>query len=228
VLLRIVVARPGHHNFRGIINIPELTAKTFCESFLRAHDKARAAFTKDRWKEIWNSHRRELWNALMLWQPTPTFRPPEEIERSVLAETASDLGLEYGNGEPLRLDAVFVSKQQETWSPMLVAIEHENDCREFELEVRKLLSVRCQLKVGITYIFKSTAKRLRNPEYIRHIIGEEWAKISSVIGEDQKTEYLFLVGIEVPERQVELSWYAITFRGCEGTQKRTFEGATQI
>lgn len=204
--------------------MPELTAKTFCDSFLKSYDKARAAFTNDRWIHAW----RFEWNALMLWQPTETFRPPPEIQKSVLAETAFELGLSYRNGEPLRLDAVFSSQQEQTWFPMLVAIEHENDCRGFESEVTKLLSVRCPLKVGITYTYTSSERRQKYLEDIQQVIGEAFAKISSAVGEDQKTEYLFLVGAEVHEREKELSWYALSFRGSEGPQNQIFQPATQI
>ncbi len=192
------------------------TAKAFCERFLKSYSKLRAAFTDDeRWREIWTYQ----WNEVMLWQPTTTFHPPQEIQRSVLAQTADELGLHYENGEPLRLDAVF-SSDKKTWFPILVAVEHENNCRGFESEVTKLLSVRCSLKVGITYSYTSSAQRQQSLDDIQRIVKENFAKISNVVGEDQGTEYLFLVGTEVSERPRELSWFAIDFRASEGPERR--------
>lgn len=199
-----------------------LTAKTFCDTLLNSYSKVRAAFTdEERWIQVWTRE----WNALMLWQPTETFHPPQEIQRSVLADTAAELGLHYKNGEPLRLDAVFSGQQ--AWFPILAAIEHENNCSVFESEVTKLLSVRCLLKVGITYTYGSCKRRQRSLEYIEQIIKENFLKISRTIGEDQRTEYLFLVGIEVPERPKELSWYGLDFQAREGPQDRGFQRATR-
>ena len=200
----------------------ELTAKTFCDTFLKSYSKVRAAFTdEERWIQVWTTQ----WNALMVWQPTATFHPPQEIQRSVLADTAAELGLHYQNGEPLRLDAVFSGQQ--AWFPILAAIEHENNCSGFESEVTKLLSVRCLLKVGITYTYGSSERRQKSLEYIEQIIKENFVKISRAVGEDRRTEYLFLVGIEVPERPKELSWYGLDFQACEGPQSRRFQSATR-
>ncbi len=198
-----------------------LTAKSFCDAFLASYSMVRARFADEkRWQEIFTTR---AWNTIMLWQPTATYCPPQEIELSVLAETARRLGICYDNGEPLRIDAVFSTEK--CWFPMLVAIEHENDWRGFESEIRKLLSVRSALKVGITYT-GDTAKGQEFREKLAQTIEEDFAEESLIIGEDPKTEYLFLVGAESEKKEISC-WYSLHFRADTGARNLRFVPAVK-
>jgi len=192
-----------------------ITAEQFREAFLASYTKVRSCFSdRARWSEVFRA-----WNTLMLWQPTATYHPPEEIELSILGETAKRLGVSYQNGEPLRIDAVF-SAQRNDWFPMLVAVEHENDWRGFESEVRKLLSVRCPLKVGITY----TGESPKGEQYrarIARIIEEDFAEISNLAEEGPQTEYLFLIGAESDDKEISC-WYSLGFQARTGPDPRGF------
>ncbi len=102
---------------------------------------------------------------------------------------------------------------------MRVAFEHENDHRGFLQEIVKLLSVRCPLKVGVTYTLLFGERN--NPQARQEIlksIGEQvdrsFAMIQGVTGEDTTTEYLFLVGAEETVR--ELKWYKLRFSAATG------------
>lgn len=75
-------------------------------------------------------------------------------------------------------------------------LEHENLPRKFYEEIRKLLSVRTPLKVGITYALNEQGNYQRIPDRIRATVKEEFHKINGLIGEDPRTEYLFLIGLE--------------------------------
>ncbi len=81
----------------------------------------------------------------------------------------------------------------------MVAIEHENFATYFHSEVQKLLSVRCPLKVGITYTYSATKQRNNQLQRIENTIWKNWSEARKTIGEDARTEYLFLVGTEVHE-----------------------------
>jgi hypothetical protein len=203
-------------------NRSETTAKTFRAAFVASYAKARNSFAaKDRWNEMWHK-----WNDLMLSRPDERSRLPREIKTSVLAEVADELGLcypsEHRNRQPMTLDATFSNhaKNQDRF-PIKVAIEHENDWTGFESEIRKLLSVRCPLKVGITYSDDSPKGR----EYRQRIadnIQEDFEAIRLVIGEAPATEYLFLVGAESDDNEISC-WYSLDFRAGDGPQSRTFQ-----
>jgi hypothetical protein len=189
-------------------------AETFCNAFVDWYTRIRAAFSDERWKEIWSIHAN-----VVLWQPTERYRPPEEIERGVLAETARELNLFYRNGEPLRLDAVFSTRER--WFPISVAIEHEYSWSGFTAEIDKLLSVRCPLKVGITYVYGRRAKQESNMQRIEEWIKSSYSMVLATIEEDETTEYLFLIAAEAEEER-EVVWYALHFNAAEGPEKKTF------
>jgi hypothetical protein len=132
---------------------------------------------------------------------------------------ANDLGLTCHPGEPLRLDGVFTSADAPRWEwfPCIVAVEHENNPSTFGNEVRKLLSVRCPLKVGITYAMSSDT---RDPTRLCAGIAAEITKpfglVNQLLPEDGSTEYLFLVGVEMPVGQRELAWHSLHFRAGDG------------
>lgn len=139
----------------------------------------------------------------------------------MLAQTASELQLHYRNPEQLRLDAVF--SNQDLWFPIVIAIEHENAGGGFASEVMKLLSVRCRLKVGMTYPWSWCERRQKKLTDIERTIKEYCREISENIGEDPRTEYLFLVGTEVREREKVIEWYALHFRAGDGCDGATFD-----
>jgi hypothetical protein len=199
------------------------TAREFLGSFSEAYKKCSGIFTPERWKEIWTDTL--LWNSFMLWKTART--KPKELEHSVLALTAKRLGLEYWEREPFRLDGVFyapgASVEQNFPFPILVAIEHESDRRGFDTEISRLLSVRCPLKVGITYELSRIPRPSiceQNLSNLKLAIAGRHEEIGRVIGEDAKSEYLFLVGVE--EEDLRLAWWALSFQAADGPRKSQF------
>jgi hypothetical protein len=197
------------------------SAKMFREAFLASYVKVRDSFArKERWNEMW--HR---WNDLMLSRPDESSRLPREISASVVADVAGKLGLcypsEYRNRQPMTLDAALAdqSDNQDRF-PIKVAIEHENDWSGFDSEIKKLLSVRCPLKVGITYSDDSPKGR----EYRQEIAGyikDDFDEISLIVREDPATEYLFLIGAESDDNEISC-WYSLDFRAENGPGDQSF------
>jgi hypothetical protein len=119
----------------------------------------------------------------------------------------------------MKLDIALVERSAtEWWYPIRVAMEHENVASDFgDTEVPKLFSVRCPFKVGITYVQgQSPQKGLAK---IREHLRNRFDVISHVVGEDPRTEYLFLVGAPL----VVSSWYALDFRASEGLGNKDFQ-----
>ena len=147
--------------------------------------------------------------------------PPEtrKLGVSVLADVAVRLGLCWVSGEPMTLDIAFVEPSAAVWwYPIRVAIEHENVRSKFgETEIPKLFSVRCPLKVGITYVLAQTPNKGLGE--VRQHLKNKFDLISEIVGEDPRTEYLFLVG--APE--VVSDWYAISFLASEGPGNKSFQ-----
>jgi hypothetical protein len=206
------------------------TARAFRDAFISSYGKLRLAFTSDRWAECWSLHP----SAPVLALPSENDRLPPEIQKSLLTLTAEEMGVRYSVREQLHLDAVFSSKENSStrkgWFPILVAIEHENDRTGFETEVIKLLSVRCPLKVGITYsLYSEEAQVPGRLQEILTYIRVDFERIRSVVEEESRTEYLFLVGVELrkPEREIS-RWYSLDFRFCDGPQSRTFQLVEEI
>src|ERR1700722_8003160 len=189
------------------------TAKAFRDAFIASYDRFRRAYSADdRWRDCWELHPTEP----VLARPSQSDRLPPEIQESLLTQTAREMGLRYSAREQLNLDAIFSStrsSQEHEWFPILVAIEHENDRTGFETEVDKLLSVRCPLKVGITYsLYSEEAQVQGRLQEIATCVGERFKEIRSAIEEDPKTEYLFLVGVELREPCREISrGYSLDF-----------------
>ena len=204
------------------------TSEQFLNAFFEAYKRSRDIFTMETWQEVWT----KKWNEFILWK---NGKPPEPLDKSVLHQTAGKLNLEYWEGEPLKLDSAFYARESAPVGnlpfPILVALEHENDHRGFNHEIAKLLSIRCPLKVGITYTLlwgaTNTAEgRQSTLDLIRQEVCESSARISQVISEDPKTQYLFLVGCE--ESPLSLGWYALHFSGGQsptGTEFRLVQGA---
>ena len=119
------------------------SAKEFREKFLDSYRMARESH-RDEWDAIWTDTAR--WSNLMIYDPG-----------SVVKSVAEGLHLKCHQREPLSFDAVFVKPTNPPWDwfPVVVAIEHENNPKTFDGEVKKLLSIRCRLKVGITYVLSS-------------------------------------------------------------------------
>jgi hypothetical protein len=193
--------------------------RRFLESYNELHERLSSA---GRWEEIW----KKQWNGFMLWQQTGEWTPP--AGDSVLALTARKMNLQYNNGEPLRLDAAFCAlNNQHPWFPMEVAIEHENEARGFETEILKLLSIRCRLKVGITYTGYNYRTAKSGNERIREII-EDRFEIARRQGEEHSTEYLFLVGTDGWQDKddirprLECKWYELEFSAGKGLEDKEF------
>jgi len=206
-----------------------VSAVIFREAFLKAYRDIRQSFGDTEWKKSWHLGRKERgnWNDIMLYggafgQPAVltdtahSFAPPLQhcgIDRLVLWDR-----------EPLHLDAVFVPGDQTQWFPMLVAIEHENDPSNFSQEVRKLLSVRAPLKVGITYGFRPndpTETALRN-DFTRKVVDDVRQQFRLMdVNEDCNTEYLFLLGSCVGECAIE--WRSLTIGAGMNLEALAFE-----
>lgn len=203
------------------------TALEFVSKFLEAYNLTWTSLSQDEQKEIWVD--KDKWNRLMLWR---TARRPCNLDKTVLERTADAMGLEYYEGEPLHLDGAFYSKTHALAHrfpfPIIVAFEHENNHRTFDDEVVKLLSIRCRLKVGITYTqlegAANTARgRQRALEDIHQMILRDFNQIAEITGEDALSEYLFLIGVEI--RIHSLQWQALTFSAGNGTAGSSFSEA---
>ena len=191
------------------------TAREFCDAVVDSYTKVRVRFPdRERWRHVWAALSTQLWLAL------PSEKPPDEAPLSVLSETAASLHLVYAAREQLHLDAIFSSK--ETWFPIVVAIESENVHTTFEQEIRKLLSVRCPLKVGMTGFNTSPAGEAKKLQAIERTIKAKFREISSVIQEDPNSEYLFLVSVEFNGEKEISNWYSLDFRASEGPLNKTF------
>jgi hypothetical protein len=190
------------------------TARDFRDEFFGAYEKARTELqVNGAWpKKIWNN-----WNKFVLGD-----NPPRGVKKTLLARTATSLGLRYEKRERLGLDAVF-SKPSNSWFPIVVAIEHENTSDGFHEEVEKLMSVRCALKVGITLTLSAAANCKAKLNKIERTIMKSFQAVSEIAEEDHRTEYLFLVGTEVREKRNEISWYALNFSVPDGPRGKPFQ-----
>jgi len=148
--------------------------------------------------------------------------PKPWIEESVLAKTAKRLGLRYHTREMLRLDAIFSLGAE--WFPIIVAIEHENDYRGFVSEIIKLLSIRSPLKVGITYLYSREGREQTAIAHIEKLIAENFRNIAKIAPENERSEYLFLVGAENSSAPKQISrWYSLDFHACDDWQDKRFK-----
>ena len=118
--------------------------------------------------------------------------------KSVTQRTADKLGLEYCDVNQLQFDGLLCAKGcKSPFSPILSALEHENVHPGFDTEIWKLMSVRCPLKVGITYsINERNGKRHLLLEQLRERVMRHFEAVNHVVGEDPSTEYAFLLGCE--------------------------------
>jgi len=204
-----------------------VTAKQFLEKFLESYRECRNAFGDDQWERMCEGGQ---WNGFMMW----TTGQPGPLRESVLVQTAGKLGLSYAEGEPLTFDAVFHGGRDPDFAgpydvrfPMLVVIEHENDRRGIWREMQKLLSVRSPLKVLITYTERYFAREQRAQERLKEIgdvVKDHWERARRVLGREEATEYLIIVGDE-PEKG-KPSWYAMDFSGTEGPVTKEFQPAS--
>ena len=141
-------------------------------------------------------------------------------ESSVVRNTAKALGMRVHPGEPLRLDAVLSPQSSTSWFPIHVAVEHENAPLTLANEIRALASVRAPLKVIITY---ALCDYRRPDQIVRDLPGKiatELLSINFLLCENASTEYLFLVGKEHPEKEIQ--WWSMAFTSGEGLEGREF------
>jgi hypothetical protein len=172
-------------------------AKDFLAGFIAEFDAARQRHTDEAWAAAWSDS--AAWTRLML---------------PVIRSVAPRLALTCAPGEPLSYDAVFVRGGAEQWErfPILVAIEHENYWGRFEHEIGKLFTIRCPLKVGMTYLTLSQGQFDKVAGKIeRHI--EKWFGAIKP-AEDPDAEYLFIIGREIEPLKIE--WHALAFRAGDG------------
>ncbi len=197
--------------------VANLTSAHFLDIFLATMKNCKDQIPTDKREEVWTQY----WNYFMMWDMRSENRPCSYILDSVLNATRKKLGLEYWPGEALTLDAVFYRGSSDVPFPfpIIAALEHELNSSIFHHEVAKLLSIRCPLKVGITYInygvSAGTAQRQQTAlKTIHERICAKFEKVSSEIRESEETEYLFLIGIEEGLRR--LFWHSIEFSARRG------------
>ncbi len=178
--------------------------EAFIRAFTAVYAVARGEYDDEAWANIWGDN--ALFSNFMLYN-----------QCSVIRRTAAGMGLGCYRGEPLHLDAVFTNDAQQGWNwfPPVVAIEHENNPKGFHGEVEKLLSVRAKLKVGITYWLIGDRG---NPDDLGAnlvgMIANLFNQARENIPENDGTEYLFILGVEGPERI--LTWHTLNFTAGQG------------
>ena len=195
--------------------MPNATARNFLDAFLEAYSRCRLHYTREEWDlSVWPK-----WDYF-LFRTKPHLGLRDE---SVLKAVAKKLDMDYWEGEPLRLDGVFHRKGGEVAHgfpfPILVAIEHEEAPHTFGSEIMKLLTVRCPLKVGITYDCGDAGWRKR----IQDDIAEKFQAIAAVNSEDPHCEYLFLIGCFENREAREPAWWSVQFSAGSGLNGTTFE-----
>ena len=159
------------------------TAERYWEKFSEAYEECVGTFKEEHLDDIWN----DSWSRLMMWNSAA---PPSPLKQSVWTKTAEKLGLKYWEGEPLSAFYSMTDARRIPPFPIVVALEHEYDFRSFDREIVKLLSVRCPLKVGITYVVGNDVSERLNR--VAGSIRNRFNELLDVVGEDPKTEYLFL------------------------------------
>ena len=161
--------------------------KAFIEKYNEKHYENRL-----HWEEIWTDTCR--WSYFMI--------------QSVIKEI-NYLNLRCHKGEPLDLDTVFTTSQDEwDWFPISIALEHENNPIGVHGEIKKLISIDCPLKVMITYSLIEEKKIRWVKEKIRKSFFEALHRTEH--SSSRNREYLFIIGKELDGRPRELSWeYAI-------------------
>jgi hypothetical protein len=168
-----MIAKVGRPRIKTMTNATEFVA-----AFVASYDEARRRFSHE-WSHIWGTS----WSQFMIWD-----------EQSVIRVVADKLKLQCHPGEPLRLDAVFHAPGDRwSWFPIRVVIEHENSPVTFDNEVQKLLSIRCPVKVGITYSLTSDVRGDRSwleklHSRIAQSIRGHFAAMDALIKEDPETE----------------------------------------
>jgi hypothetical protein len=186
-----------------------VTATDFLARFTAEYDAARQRHTDAEWSAAWCDNKPGAWTRLMIG-----------AEDAVMRSVAHRLGRTCARGEPLRYDAVFVRGGAERWEqfPILVAIEHENSWGTFHGEIAKLCTIRCPLKVGLTYLPLGGRSFDHVADEITQDIETWFGAIKSQTAEDPAAEYLFVVGREVEPQGLPLEWHALAFRAGDGPQ----------
>jgi hypothetical protein len=199
------VAKRGGEDRVGAVILMATYAVDFLTAFREYYDEARKRKSEIEWRNNW--HNTRDWSQMLIYD-----------EDAEIRKVAPRLGLQCLRGEPFRLDAVFQLANDKPWCPPHVAIEHENNPHGFRTELRALLSIRCPLKVGITYTLRSDARSAEKLSALRDTITrdirEAFAAFEALNNEDPDTEYLFLVGSE--EKPHELRWFSRIFCSVTG------------
>lgn len=188
-------------------------ATDFYTAFLQAFGRMKIRFDDAQWESRWTNTKD--WSKLMIYDPDAVIRA---VADSFDADLACWAERPY---EPLHLDAVFHVKNSRSWFPIGVAIEHENAAHTFSDEIQKLLSVRCPLKVGITYSLISDGSQADLQARVEDEIRREFAAANALTQEDDTTEYLFLLGYEVTHRV--LQWRKLIFNAAAGPAGQSFQ-----
>jgi len=107
---------------------------------------------------------------------------------------------------------------------MEICVEHENNPRTFRDEIQKLLSVRSPLKVGVSYVLQSdlskNGSRMQLIQSLQSEIREQFKLVDKFCPEGPNTEYLFLIGCDIGN--YELEWSSLQFSAVVGPQEQVF------
>lgn len=178
----------------------------FAEVFEERYEEARRHYLEEAWKN-WTTFMTGKDSKLSPWK-----------RETVLPMVAKNLSLQCQQ-EFMRLDLVFYKKGG---CPLVVAIEHENDARDFETELERLFSIRSRLKVGINYAQAGSQEFDKVKKKLRDGVEAYWKYYVTVdLPEDPKTEYLFLLGSLEMEKSV--AWHYLSFKGSDGPGASSFE-----
>lgn len=182
-------------------------SNTFRRAFAEAYTECHSIFAAE--ARLRNYH--VDWNHFMLWDPEPP------LQKSVLHLTAEKMGLNYCKKEPFRFDGAFVAENHRCVGghyplPMISVFEHESGIERFEKDIVKLATIRCPLKIGITY----TKPNLRSEaeDKISKWVLEIRRVLNELTKEDPKCEYVYLLGVDKQPFMVD--WYHLSFEEASG------------
>lgn len=179
--------------------------EAFVAKFVENYENKKQKNNDHEWKQIWENT--NIWSSFMLYD-----------DNSVVRKIAESFNLVCYRGEPLHVDAVFTRTKEWDWFPITVALEHENNYKSLHGEIKKLISIRCDLKVVVTYSLIELENdnieigihRLNNAKSIIEIkIKEAFAQIGNSLGTPEES-YLFIIGHETLPRNIE--WHYTIIR----------------
>ncbi|MGC2530550.1 MAG: hypothetical protein WA639_22605 [Candidatus Acidiferrum sp.] len=190
--------------------MPVPTAEEFRKKFVEVFNECCKGARHNSFEQAWKN-----WTAFMTGKKT---KVDSWSKRAVLPSVAKKFGL-LPQEEFMRIDLVFYQKGR---CPLAVAVEHENDSRDFKTELERLFSVRSRLKVGINYAWHGSQEFDDVKRKLKDSIHEYWKYyVNGLLPEPPQTEYLFLLGNEKTKKSI--TWHHISFKAPRGPGRSNFE-----